>query len=189
MKPFRLLTPVVAGLLMLVVTSLAAVEPRDFSSPEEEARFAELTEELRCTVCQNQSLADSDAPLARDLRDEVQTMLQQGNSDEEIKRFLVERYGDFVLYRPPVRGNTLLLWLAPLLLLTTGAVVMAFTIHRHRVMLAEEALAEVDGAWNDNDTDDGYGDGDRYDREPGASGDGHPAEAANEPRAPGVKSP
>ena len=80
-----------------------------------------------------------------DLRDEIQTMITQGNSDEDIKRFLVDRYGDFVLYRPPVRGNTLLLWLAPLLLLTTGAAVMAVTIHRRRVMLAEEALAEARG--------------------------------------------
>ena len=144
----RLRQAAVAPLIiaLLFVSSVAsAMEPREFSSAEEEARFAELTEELRCTVCQNQSLADSDAPLAQDLRNEIHTMLQQGNSDEDIKRFLVDRYGDFVLYRPPVRGNTLLLWLAPLLLLTTGAVVMAMTIRRHRVMLAQEALDEVEG--------------------------------------------
>jgi cytochrome c-type biogenesis protein CcmH len=138
---------------LILATSLAvglpatlpvhAMEPREFDTPEQEQRFNALTEELRCTVCQNQSLADSDVPLAEDLRDEIQIMIAQGNSDEDIKRFLVDRYGDFVLYRPPVRGNTLLLWLAPLLLLTTGAAVMAVTIHRRRVMLAEEALAEA----------------------------------------------
>jgi cytochrome c-type biogenesis protein CcmH len=137
-----------AGCLALGLLSalpVDAMEPREFQTAEAEQRFNELTEELRCTVCQNQSLADSDVPLAEDLRNEIQTMIEQGNSDEDIKRFLVDRYGDFVLYRPPVRGNTLLLWLAPLLLLTTGAVVMGVTIHRRRVMLAEEALAEARG--------------------------------------------
>lgn len=151
--------------LLLTTPGLNAMEPREFATPEEEARFAELTDELRCTVCQNQSLSDSDAPLAQDLRDEIHTMLRQGNSDEDIKRFLVDRYGDFVLYRPPVRGNTLLLWLAPLLLLTTGAVVMAMTIRRHRVMLAQEALDEVEGEL--------------------AMSEDHPAE----PRDPGATSP
>lgn len=139
----RTVTRLTLALLLSLSCSALAMEPRDFSSDEEEARFTELTEELRCTVCQNQSLADSDAQLARDLRDEVYTMLQQGNTNEEIKTFLVDRYGDFVLYRPPVRGNTLLLWLAPLLLLTTGAAVMAMTISRRRTMLAEEALEEA----------------------------------------------
>jgi cytochrome c-type biogenesis protein CcmH len=133
------------GTVLLAALAANAMEPREFDTPEQEQRFNELTEELRCTVCQNQSLADSDVPLAEDLRNEIQTMIEQGNSDEDIKRFLVDRYGDFVLYRPPVRGNTLLLWLAPLLLLTTGAVVMGVTIHRRRVMLAEEALAEARG--------------------------------------------
>ncbi|MEE4175723.1 MAG: cytochrome c-type biogenesis protein [Xanthomonadales bacterium] len=132
-----------AGLALAVSLTGHALEPREFQTEAQEQRFNALTEELRCTVCQNQSLADSDVPLAEDLRDEIQTMLEQGNSDEDIKRFLVDRYGDFVLYRPPVRGNTLLLWLAPLLLLTTGAAVMAITIHRRRVMLAEEALDEA----------------------------------------------
>ena len=155
------------GLAIATLSSphLLAAEPLAFSSAEEEARFAELTEELRCTVCQNQSLADSDAPLAQDLRNEIHTMLQQGNSDEDIKRFLVDRYGDFVLYRPPVRGNTLLLWLAPLLLLTTGAAVMAMTIRRHRVMLAQEALDEVEGE-RDSDTS---GDDAAPPRDPGAT--------------------
>ncbi len=126
-----------------LATLYAVAAPLEFESPEQQARFEALTEELRCLVCQNQSLADSDAQLAQDLRQEIFVMMRQGQSDESIKRFLVDRYGDFVLYRPPVRGNTLLLWLAPLLLLTTGALVLALTIRRRRVMLAEEALDQV----------------------------------------------
>jgi len=132
--------------LALWSTSAVAVEPLEFETPEQEERFDKLAEELRCLVCQNQSLADSDAILARDLRDEVHAMVMQGNTDEEIKSFLVSRYGDFVLYRPPVRKDTLLLWLAPLLLLTGGAVIMAITISRRRVMLAQEALEEAAAA-------------------------------------------
>jgi cytochrome c-type biogenesis protein CcmH len=153
----------------LVVTTPLAADPLQFESAEQEARFTELTAELRCTVCQNQSLADSDAPLAQDLRNEIHLMMQQGDSDEDIKRFLVDRYGDFVLYRPPVRGATLLLWIAPLLLLTTGAVVMAITIHRRRVMLAEEAL----GAALEDGNPNGRGDaapGDRTAVPPGRTG-------------------
>ena len=142
---FRPVLVVCLAIVLLGTASAQAMEPREFATAEQEQRFNDLTEVLRCTVCQNQSLADSDVPLAEDLRNEIQTMIEQGNSDEDIKRFLVDRYGDFVLYRPPVRGNTLLLWLAPLLLFTAGAVVMGVTIQRLRVMLAEEALEEARG--------------------------------------------
>jgi cytochrome c-type biogenesis protein CcmH len=134
------LLTMVTVLVLACAAVATASEPLVFEDPKLEARFDRLTEELRCLVCQNQSLADSDAQLAQDLRNEVFLMLEQGNSDEEIKRFLVDRYGDFVLYRPPVRGNTLLLWLAPILLLTAGAVIMAVTISRRRVMLDSESL-------------------------------------------------
>jgi cytochrome c-type biogenesis protein CcmH len=116
--------------------------PLVFSSPEQEQRFKSLAEELRCAVCQNQSLADSDAPLAQDLRQEIFMMLEAGASDEDIKRFLVDRYGDFVLYRPPVRGNTLLLWLGPGLLLVLGAAVIGYNIRRRRDLLTEEESGE-----------------------------------------------
>src|SRR5210317_561039 len=88
-------------------------EPMVFDTPEQEERFKQLTLELRCMVCQNQNLADSDAQLAHDLRAEVHEMLMAGNTDDEIKTFMVERYGDFVLYRPPVQQNTYLLWVGP----------------------------------------------------------------------------
>ncbi len=129
--------------LVLLSGLSSADDPLVFESPAQEARFKALTEELRCLVCQNQSLADSDAPLAQDLRREVFLMLQAGQDDATIKTFLVERYGDFVLYRPPVRGNTLLLWLAPLLLMTAGALVLAITVKKRQVMLAADALASA----------------------------------------------
>ena len=111
-------------------------EPLIFDSPEQQERFNKLTEELRCLVCQNQNLADSDAPLAHDLRDEIYKMMQSGKSNDQIKTFLVERYGDFVLYRPPVKGNTLVLWLAPALLLIGGATVIGVNVNRRKRLLA-----------------------------------------------------
>jgi cytochrome c-type biogenesis protein CcmH len=106
--------------LLLLSGSAAAVEIRQFDSAEKQARYERLLEELRCLVCQNQSLADSDADLAKDLRDEVYGIIQSGKSEEEAVRFLTDRYGDFVLYRPPVKPLTLLLWGGPLLILLTG---------------------------------------------------------------------
>ena len=129
--------------LLLLCGLSGAEEPLVFDSPAQEARFKALTEETRCLVCQNQSIADSNVPLAQDLRREVFLMLQAGQDDATIKNFLVERYGDFVLYRPPVRGNTLLLWLAPLLLMIGGAAVLAVTIKKRQVMLAADALASA----------------------------------------------
>lgn len=108
----------------------AAAEPLQFDTEEQEERFLHLTREMRCLVCQNQNLADSDAPLAEDLRVEIHKMLMAGQTDEEITLFLVDRYGDFVLYRPALGGNTLLLWLLPALLLTGGAVVIGMAVRR-----------------------------------------------------------
>jgi cytochrome c-type biogenesis protein CcmH len=120
-----------ALLTLLACCSLAfANEPLLFDDAEQEARFNKLTLELRCLVCQNQNLADSDAPLAQDLRREIYDMIQTGRSDDEIKTFLVERYGDFVLYRPPVKGNTLMLWLAPAILLLIGGLVVYLTVRQ-----------------------------------------------------------
>jgi cytochrome c-type biogenesis protein CcmH len=96
-----------------------------------EARVNKLSEELRCLVCQNQSLADSHAELAQDLKNQVREMLRKGMTDREVIDFLVQRYGDFVLYRPPVKSTTWLLWGGPFLLLITGLVVF-FVKLRHR---------------------------------------------------------
>ncbi len=111
-------------------------EPLIFNSVEQEERFNRLTAELRCLVCQNQNLADSDAPLAHDLREEIHDMMLAGRTDEEIKNFLVERYGDFVLYKPPVKGNTVVLWAAPILLLLMGGVIIAVIVKRQSAMVA-----------------------------------------------------
>ncbi|MBE0591984.1 MAG: cytochrome c-type biogenesis protein CcmH, partial [Gemmatimonadales bacterium] len=91
------------------------------SAPIDEDRYKALAEELRCLVCQNQSLADSAAELAGDLRDEVREQIAAGRSDDEIKEFLVARYGDFVLFRPPLKQTTWALWAGPFALLAAGA--------------------------------------------------------------------
>ena len=133
----------VAALFMVLACPALAVEPVVFDDPAEEERFRQLTTELRCLVCQNQTIADSDAPLAHDLRDEIYAMMQAGKTDAEIKEFMVQRYGDFVLYRPPVKSNTLLLWLAPLILLMIGGVLMARAVRKRAARLeAEEPDSE-----------------------------------------------
>jgi cytochrome c-type biogenesis protein CcmH len=101
-------------LLLLAMTAFAADTPHRFEDPTLQTRYAALLEELRCLVCQNQSLADSHAELAQDLRNEVFRMLNEGNDDAAIRRFMVDRYGEFVLYRPPVSALTLGLWFGPL---------------------------------------------------------------------------
>jgi cytochrome c-type biogenesis protein CcmH len=129
---------ILACLMLLGAAAVAAQEPLVFDDPAQEARYKDLTEELRCTVCQNQNMADSDAQLAQDLRREIYTMMMAGRSDEEIKSFLVERYGDFVLYRPPMQGNTLALWVVPGILLVIGAVVVLITVRRRNRKFAQQ---------------------------------------------------
>ena len=106
----------------LVAIVLLAVAGNVIADTALDARLRKLEEELRCLVCQNQSLADSGAGLADDLRREVRALAVAGKSDEEIKQFLVARYGDFVLYNPPVKSTTWLLWFGPFVLLAGGAV-------------------------------------------------------------------
>lgn len=113
----------------------SAIEPLPFRSDIEEIRFKALAEEIRCTVCQNQSLADSDAPLAQDLRQELFFMIQDGRTDQEIRNFMVERYGDFVLYRPPLASHTLLLWGGPIVLLLIGLIGSVVIIRQRRALL------------------------------------------------------
>lgn len=124
--------------LLLLACSALAQEPLVFDDPEQEARYNQLTVELRCLVCQNQNLADSDAPLAQDLREEIYDMMQTGQSNEQIKTFLVDRYGDFVLYRPAMEGNTLALWLIPGVLLGIGGLALFFTVRSRNRKLTEQ---------------------------------------------------
>ena len=128
----RLLLSLIVGFLLWPIVSFASA-PLVFEDAVQEQRFQALTEEARCLVCQNQNLADSDAPLAQDLRQEIHDMLIDGRSDDEIRSFLVDRYGDFVLYRPALKGNTLALWLAPALLLLAGGMVVVWSVKRHRL--------------------------------------------------------
>jgi cytochrome c-type biogenesis protein CcmH len=110
--------------------SAQAIDPLPFRDHAEELRFQHLTGELRCLVCQDENLADSNANFARDLRHKVFELMQQGKSDAEIKQYLVDRYSDFVLYDPPVNHRTWLLWFGPLLILIAGGVVVVNTIRK-----------------------------------------------------------
>ena len=109
----------------------AVLEPLKFESSSQESRYKALIAELRCLVCQNQNLADSNADLARDLRLLTYNMILSGSSDTEIVQFMVSRYGDFVLYRPPFKPSTALLWFAPLIFLAGGCFVL-FRIFQSR---------------------------------------------------------
>jgi cytochrome c-type biogenesis protein CcmH len=115
-------------LVMLASFSLQvfAVELREFKDAKEEQRFNALAKELRCLVCQNQSLADSDAELAKDLRNQIHLMLQEGSSNQEISDYMVERYGDFILYNPPVKDTTILLWFGPFIFVSLAAALLIF---------------------------------------------------------------
>jgi cytochrome c-type biogenesis protein CcmH len=118
------------GLLLASFAALA-IDPMPFADAAEEARFRALAAELRCVMCQNQSLADSNAMIAQDLRREVFDLMRQGKSDEEIKTFLTERYTEFVLYRPRVEPRTWLIWFGPAALLLAGTIAV-FVIVRKR---------------------------------------------------------
>ena len=116
--------------LLLACAAAAAMEPIKFNDAAEEARFRALSAELRCVMCQNQSLADSNAQIAHDLRLQVLTLMREGKTDREIKDYLVARYSDFVLYNPPVRPSTWLLWFGPGVILVGGAVVLAVVVRK-----------------------------------------------------------
>ncbi|MFC2971483.1 cytochrome c-type biogenesis protein [Azotobacter bryophylli] len=118
--------------LALSTTAHAAIDTYDFKSDAERERYRSLTEELRCPKCQNQNIADSDAPIAMDLRREIYRMLGEGRSNEQIVDFLVSRYGDFVRYKPPVDARTALLWFGPATLLVVGFGVLAVVLVRRR---------------------------------------------------------
>ena len=105
-----------------------------------------LSSELRCLVCQNQTIADSNADLAVDLRGEIREKIESGMSDAEIKDFMVARYGDFVLYRPPVKATTLILWIGPFLLLAVGGGILYVNVKRRRQTVADPELSHDDQA-------------------------------------------
>ena len=123
------------------------MEVHKFDNPEQEEQYKRLVTELRCLVCQNQNLADSNADLAKDLREEVYEMIQNGATDQEIINFMVARYGDFVLYRPPFKATTAFLWVGPFIILLGGFVILLVFIRKRRqattVELDESAQARA----------------------------------------------
>ena len=130
-----------ASLLALALIAGAALAQAD---PALEKRVAGLAHELRCLVCQNQTLAESNAPLAVDLRNQIREQLQEGASEQDVIDFMVARYGDFVLYRPPFKASTVALWLGPFALLALGAFVLWRRLARRRAPPAQ--LSEVERA-------------------------------------------
>ena len=131
-------------LAVLSFSATAAIDVYDFRSPQEEARFRALTNELRCPKCQNQNLAGSDAPIAHDLKNRTFQLIQEGKSDNEIRDYMIDRYGEFITYNPPVRSTTWLLWFGPFLLL--GTVVGALAFLRRRPAPPAPALSAEETA-------------------------------------------
>lgn len=130
--------------LLVAALPVYAIDVIEFRNAAEEQRFRDLSAELRCLVCQNQSLDDSAAPLAQDLRDEVLELMRAGNTDAQIKQYLVERYGDFVLYRPRFTAANLLLWLGPVLLLLGGVLLVFRSLRRMQKSSATNPDQEPD---------------------------------------------
>jgi len=136
-------TGVLAVLLLLPLTASAIDTGVAFEDPEMQARYERIIDEVRCLKCQNQTIKDSNAFLAADLRREIRRMMAEGKTDDEIFDFLVARYGEFALYRPRMRGKTLFLWLAPLLLLAGGAVVAVRVVRGRMALPLEDGETEA----------------------------------------------
>ncbi len=128
-------------IFLILVSSLGFAASDTFENSNED-RLKNLSRELRCLVCQNQTLSESNAPLAEDLRREIRSLIAKGMSDEDIKTYLVDRYGDFVLYSPPFEPKTLVLWLAPTILLILGLFMLLVTI-RKRNLIIDKSTEEI----------------------------------------------
>lgn len=144
----RILTTIALAAALSPGLAPAAPDPlKEFSGPEQRERYRSLLGELRCLVCQNQSLASSDADLAKDLRNEVYRKVREGKDNEAIIDYLVDRYGDFVLYQPPVKPATYFLWFGPFFLLLVGAGVLVAVVRRRnhpdRTELTDEEKARA----------------------------------------------
>jgi cytochrome c-type biogenesis protein CcmH len=133
--------------LLILSCGSYAVDTHQLSDPKQQESYETLTRELRCLVCQNQTIADSNAELAGDLRRQVYEMLQQGKSRQEIVQFMTDRYGDFVLYKPPFKGKTSVLWVAPVVFLLMGLITVFFVIRRKKAavnMHSQVDASEID---------------------------------------------
>lgn len=125
---------------LVAVKTFAAIDPYEFDSEAQHERYQHFIEDMRCPKCQNQNLAGSDAPIAQDLRHELQRLLKEGKSDREITDYMVSRYGNFILYEPPFDKKTAALWLAPIVFLLGGVIVL-ITLARRRA--AEKSTQEL----------------------------------------------
>ena len=136
--------------LLLMALALGATGAKEAAplaeDPAVEQRLVAISEEMRCLVCQNESLAGSRSDLANDLRRELRTLIKAGKTDAEIREFMVERYGDFVLYRPPVKPTTWLLWAGPFLLMVTGVVVLLVYLRRRNRAVGDEVLTDEESS-------------------------------------------
>ncbi|HAX18674.1 MAG TPA: cytochrome c-type biogenesis protein CcmH [Hydrogenophaga sp.] len=141
---FALLFALAAGVVAAQEAAPAAADP------ELEARMVRITAELRCLVCQNQTIADSHAGLAIDLKNQVREMLRRGDSDQQIIAFMTERYGDFVLYRPPLKRTTALLWFGPAILLVGGLLILFLVLRRRSRMDPNLFEPDEPGQLDDN---------------------------------------
>jgi len=137
----------ISGLIVLLMALAASInaadDPLEFTDPAQEQRYMALIEGLRCLVCQNQSLADSNADLAQDLRQEVYRLFMEGDNNEDIIKYLVARYGDFVLYRPPFKSTTYLLWLAPIIFLMIGICITIIFVRKQQFHALNKEEQEV----------------------------------------------
>ena len=142
----KLLLPLIFALFFASTATAvdSATEAALAADPVAEKRLQHLSEELRCLVCQNQTIADSNAELAQDLRREIRGMIKDGKSDKEIIDFMVVRYGDFVLYRPPVKGITLLLWGGPVALMLLGLFALVRYLRRRATRIADDRPLSAD---------------------------------------------
>ncbi len=127
-------------LSLCLVGAVVAKDAQPTEDPQIEARFKNLTQQLRCPVCQNETLADSNAELAKQMRDQIREQIKAGKSDDEIKAYLTQRYGDFPLYKPPMKPMTYFLWFGPFLLLIAGTAALFLFLKRRRELIPEKAL-------------------------------------------------
>lgn len=133
---------VLACILIFASAPLLAIDTeRAFEDPEQQARYEKLARELRCLVCRSETIADSNAELARDLRRQLRELMAAGKSDQEIMQYMTDRYGDYVLYKPPLAARTVLLWAAPMLLVLGGAIA-AIVVIRRKAKLPEDDPAD-----------------------------------------------
>lgn len=149
---YKFLATIVLSFVLLMTSNVNAspVDTYEFQDEVIKIRFNALTKELRCPKCQNQNLADSNSPIAADLRREVYDLLQQGKADIEIVNFMVARYGDFVLYRPRVSSLTYILWFGPAILLLIGVIVVVMVLRRKPTKEVEETLSAEQQSKLDN---------------------------------------